>query len=306
MKNDNVNHPAHYNHDGIETIDVIKAWTKDLKPFEAYCMGNAIKYVSRWKDKGGIEDLKKARWYLNRVIGDENKEAVPEWSQKMKDCLEKHAEQTNQIDESRWIKVDSEPLCEDIWAQFFKGIDKAYRKDLDDGFYIRLRGRVPKEKNSEDKKEDEWWKQFFLGTCRDYTNDLEDSHYIRGLGDCIPKEKDAETKTLDKSTAIKAFRKNELSIVFTADDNVAIVDKMLDCIKYLDVDGCRREHLILELIGYLPKHPTAWKNKWSIVISLAGCRPDGKWIDICVAQDDFRNCPTIDDKPYYIWPSEVD
>lgn len=278
MKNDNVNHPAHYNHDGIETIDVIKAWTKGLNPFEAYCMGNAIKYVSRWKDKNGIEDLKKARWYLNRVIGEENKEkirwclneadadAVPKWAQKMKDFLEKEAEQTNQMDESPWVKSSPDEIYEAL-AQKIKESPFAWEK----------------------------------AACYCY-NDVRSTVAMlqKSLVD-FPK-----TETLNKSTAIKAFNKNELSIVFTADDNVSITDKMLDCIKYLDTNGYRREHLIIELLGYLVSHPTAWKNKWSIVISLAGCRPDGKWIDICVAQDDFRNCPTINDKPYYIWPSEED
>lgn len=65
---DNVNHPAHYNNGGIETIDVIKAWTDDLSGFEAVLCGNVIKYISRWPHKNGLEDLKKARWYLNRLI----------------------------------------------------------------------------------------------------------------------------------------------------------------------------------------------------------------------------------------------
>lgn len=63
-----VNHPDHYNHSGIETIDVIAAWTHDLEGEEAFDIGNAIKYISRWKWKNGVEDLKKAVWYLNRVI----------------------------------------------------------------------------------------------------------------------------------------------------------------------------------------------------------------------------------------------
>jgi hypothetical protein len=65
---DSVNHPAHYNNGGIETIDVIKAWTSDLSGFEAALCGNVIKYISRWPHKNGLEDLKKARWYLNRLI----------------------------------------------------------------------------------------------------------------------------------------------------------------------------------------------------------------------------------------------
>lgn len=67
---DIVNHPEHYISDsGIETIDVIEAFTKDIKdPFEAYCTGNIIKYICRWPNKNGVEDLKKARWYLDKLI----------------------------------------------------------------------------------------------------------------------------------------------------------------------------------------------------------------------------------------------
>lgn len=68
-KFDNVNHPSHYQtKDGIETIDVIKAYTKGLDGIEAFDAGNAIKYLCRWKNKNGVEDLKKANWYLNNLI----------------------------------------------------------------------------------------------------------------------------------------------------------------------------------------------------------------------------------------------
>ena len=66
---DNVNHPAHYqSKSGLETIDIIAACTEELTGMEAVCTGNIIKYISRWKKKNGLEDLKKARWYLNRLI----------------------------------------------------------------------------------------------------------------------------------------------------------------------------------------------------------------------------------------------
>lgn len=65
---DPVNHPGHYIQDGIETIDVIKAWTKGLDGIIATDTGNVIKYISRWNKKNGIEDLKKAQWYLNHLI----------------------------------------------------------------------------------------------------------------------------------------------------------------------------------------------------------------------------------------------
>ena len=67
---DNVNHPKHYqSKSGLETIDVIEAFTEDLVGGEATNTGNVLKYMCRWKSKNGLEDLKKARWYLNRLIG---------------------------------------------------------------------------------------------------------------------------------------------------------------------------------------------------------------------------------------------
>lgn len=62
-----VNHPSHYNQGGIECIDAIKAATANLTGEEAFCTGNALKYLWRWKEKNGIEDLDKAIWYINRI-----------------------------------------------------------------------------------------------------------------------------------------------------------------------------------------------------------------------------------------------
>lgn len=65
----NVNHPNHYqSKSGIETIDVMEAFCEDLSGVEAVNMSNVIKYISRWKKKNGLEDLKKAQWYLSRLI----------------------------------------------------------------------------------------------------------------------------------------------------------------------------------------------------------------------------------------------
>ena len=62
-KVDSVNHPAHYKVGGIETIDFIEA--KKLN----YHLGNVVKYITRADHKGDrMEDLHKARWYLNREI----------------------------------------------------------------------------------------------------------------------------------------------------------------------------------------------------------------------------------------------
>ena len=67
-KRDNVNHPSHYTQGGIECIDAIKAATTGLSGIEAVCSGNAIKYIWRWKFKNGAEDVKKAVFYLNRLL----------------------------------------------------------------------------------------------------------------------------------------------------------------------------------------------------------------------------------------------
>ena len=64
---DVVNHPAHYE-GKIECIDAIECATDGLTGFKGYCTGNIIKYMWRWHKKNGLEDLKKARWYLDKLI----------------------------------------------------------------------------------------------------------------------------------------------------------------------------------------------------------------------------------------------
>ena len=59
---DPVAHPRHYTFGGIEVIDAIEAWGCD------FVEGNIIKYVARWRHKDGVMDLRKAAWYLNRLI----------------------------------------------------------------------------------------------------------------------------------------------------------------------------------------------------------------------------------------------
>ena len=63
-KHDNVNHPKHYCKSGLECIDAIRAAVSNLPPFEAVCVANIIKYAWRYKDKNGLEDVKKAAKYL--------------------------------------------------------------------------------------------------------------------------------------------------------------------------------------------------------------------------------------------------
>ena len=63
---DMVNSPPHYNKSGIECIEAIKAMTGD--GFKFYLQGNIMKYLWRYRYKNGVEDLKKAKWYLSELI----------------------------------------------------------------------------------------------------------------------------------------------------------------------------------------------------------------------------------------------
>ena len=72
LTNDLINHPNHYTFGSIEVIDYIRdKMTSD--EFQGYCMGNILKYISRHKHKNGVEDLKKARVYLNWLIESEER-----------------------------------------------------------------------------------------------------------------------------------------------------------------------------------------------------------------------------------------
>ena len=64
---DQVNKPSHYTNGDIECIDAIRA-ALTAEEFMGYCKGNAIKYVWREKSKNGLEDMQKARVYLNWMI----------------------------------------------------------------------------------------------------------------------------------------------------------------------------------------------------------------------------------------------
>lgn len=67
MSKDNIN-PTHYKQGKVECIDAIEAATVNKKGLDAVCTANVIKYIWRAESKGGVEDLKKAQWYLNRMI----------------------------------------------------------------------------------------------------------------------------------------------------------------------------------------------------------------------------------------------
>lgn len=68
MKEDVINNPSHYTSGRIECIDAISSATSELQGLEAVCTGNAIKYLWRWKLKNGVQDLEKAKWYIDKLI----------------------------------------------------------------------------------------------------------------------------------------------------------------------------------------------------------------------------------------------
>ena len=64
-----VSHPSHYQSEkGLEVIDVIEAFTSELKGIEATDTGNIIKYACRWMKKDGVQDLEKIIWYATHLI----------------------------------------------------------------------------------------------------------------------------------------------------------------------------------------------------------------------------------------------
>ena len=70
---DNVNQPPHYGQGEIECIDYIKDILTD-EELIGYYRGNVAKYLHRWRYKNGLEDLKKARWYLEALIQNQSRQ----------------------------------------------------------------------------------------------------------------------------------------------------------------------------------------------------------------------------------------
>lgn len=75
MKDPMVHNPPHYKLGrDLETIDVIEAVVEGMTAHQAFLTGNVLKYICRWNGKGGVQDLKKAKWYLERLINKEKGE----------------------------------------------------------------------------------------------------------------------------------------------------------------------------------------------------------------------------------------
>jgi hypothetical protein len=66
-KKDNIN-PSHYRNGRVECIDALESATVNKTGIEAVCTANVIKYLWRYEDKNGLEDVKKAQWYLEKLI----------------------------------------------------------------------------------------------------------------------------------------------------------------------------------------------------------------------------------------------
>ena len=103
---DNVNHPKHYTNGKIEPIDFINANNMD------YLEGNIVKYISRYKLKNGVEDLKKASWYLDRLIKREEGKAMSYDSSLYKSILKAKDEDiklptSSDVDGECWSTCDT-------------------------------------------------------------------------------------------------------------------------------------------------------------------------------------------------------
>lgn len=75
-----VNHPDHYQSGGLEVIDILEK-KLSAEEYDGFLLGNILKYLLRWRFKNGVQDLKKAHWYLSRWIaklenGDDSNQEV--------------------------------------------------------------------------------------------------------------------------------------------------------------------------------------------------------------------------------------
>lgn len=116
---DNVNHPKHYADScSVECIDaMVLAWGFDYTAI--YCQINAFKYLWRWKNKNGIEDLDKAEWYLNKsdelnsVFGS-NSDEIAEKNVQLNEMLSKARQSLELQPEELDIDDDFDSLDEPI------------------------------------------------------------------------------------------------------------------------------------------------------------------------------------------------
>ena len=121
--NDNVNHPAHYNTGKYESIDVMVE-TQGAAAVKDFCICNAFKYIYRHRFKNGVEDIKKAIWYLNKYV--ELNELTTDESQE-----EKIANKPIRIDSFSHAEVCDRPQmdCSLCWKESHcRAIEEAERE----------------------------------------------------------------------------------------------------------------------------------------------------------------------------------
>lgn len=134
---DNVNHPNHYqNIAGVEAIDILNDVVKDLPGKQAAMLWNTLKYLLRFQKKNGLEDLKKARNYLQYLINDI--EAVQEDKSKPLTPIEDTDDVWNLIDnhEDGYISYQCKrmsSLFKDVYADGtvkYDDISRSYCVDI--------------------------------------------------------------------------------------------------------------------------------------------------------------------------------
>lgn len=126
MNYDNVNNPKHYamanKHLVLEPIDICEKYS--------FCQGNAIKYLLRYENKNGVEDLKKALWYLNRIINENLKFWYPDGG--LDKALIKQYEKSHPI---AYMVMDgvingAKDAVEEAIAKAAEPLDKAVKTEL--------------------------------------------------------------------------------------------------------------------------------------------------------------------------------
>ena len=148
-----VSHPDHYqSNDGLEVIDVIKAFTADLNGIEAYDTGNIIKYACRWPKKNGIQDLEKIIWYAHHLIDhlkskDQTQEVEQESPKEGKEQTQE-VEQESPKDTIRFINTAGETVFYKILTP--EEIFEEYKRQYGDFYNMKdvVYKAVPDELNT--------------------------------------------------------------------------------------------------------------------------------------------------------------
>lgn len=117
--NNNVEHPLHYTQGAIECIEALKAATVGKSGIEAVCVANVIKYLWRYEEKNGIEDVEKSMWYLNRLLK-ELKEKTVQKNNIADKCISHNLEQEDFCSNCKHYKnTDYFDICSKCCNNYF-------------------------------------------------------------------------------------------------------------------------------------------------------------------------------------------